>query len=169
MDKDIRLHRIKICIYALMTAGVMLLIFLMSDEDAVSSTELSDGLVQTFIGRALAWMPSITGEGIGYDIRKYGHIAEYFLLGVSSTLLFGEIITFQRFDWARLFLSALSGALFCFAYACSDEYHQTFVEGRSGKFSDVGYDSIGYLTGTVLIFLFLILKKRKYCNKNGQR
>ena len=30
-----------------------------------------------------------------------------------------------------------------FAYACSDEWHQTFVEGRSGQVSDVAFDMLG--------------------------
>jgi VanZ family protein len=33
--------------------------------------------------------------------------------------------------------------LLAFAYACSDEYHQTFVDGRTGTVRDVGIDTIG--------------------------
>lgn len=35
---------------------------------------------------------------------------------------------------------------FCLIYAFSDEYHQSFVEGRTAKLGDVGYDFLGMLT-----------------------
>ena len=37
----------------------------------------------------------------------------------------------------------LSAAVIAFAYACTDEYHQHFVEGRHGSPIDVLIDSIG--------------------------
>ena len=37
--------------------------------------------------------------------------------------------------------------LICFVYACSDEWHQTFVPGRAGQFRDVLLDTAGSLTG----------------------
>lgn len=37
----------------------------------------------------------------------------------------------------------LAAALISFLYAVSDEYHQTFTEGRSGTAMDVGIDSLG--------------------------
>ncbi len=154
-------HRVKIGIYASMTVGCMLLIFLMSAKDGGASMRLSDGMAQTFIGRVLSRMPSITGEGIGSDIRKYGHVAEFFLLGITSALFFGEIIVSESVGLMRSFLAALISALFCFAYACSDEFHQTFIAGRCGRFSDVGFDSAGYLAGILLILLFSIYKNRK--------
>jgi VanZ family protein len=33
--------------------------------------------------------------------------------------------------------------LFGLAFALSDEYHQSFVLGRTAKLMDVGFDSIG--------------------------
>jgi len=65
--------------------------------------------------------------------RKLGHVSGYLLL----TLLWA---------WAlqgavrRPILIAVAISL---AYACSDEYHQTFVRGRTGTPVDVGVDAIG--------------------------
>ena len=46
-------------------------------------------------------------------------------------------------------------------YAMSDEYHQTFVMGRSGELRDVLIDSLGIITGIVLTVLILKLFKSK--------
>lgn len=39
-----------------------------------------------------------------------------------------------------------------FLYAISDEYHQTFVSGRSGSPIDVGIDAIGIAVATLLVY-----------------
>jgi VanZ family protein len=39
-------------------------------------------------------------------------------------------------------------------YAASDEYHQTFVPGRSGLVSDVLIDSLGALTALVVLHYY---------------
>jgi VanZ family protein len=36
-------------------------------------------------------------------------------------------------------------------YAASDEYHQTFVPGRSGRLVDVGVDTIGALVALLVV------------------
>ena len=48
-------------------------------------------------------------------------------------------------------------------YAATDEFHQLFIEGRSGELKDVAIDSTGALLGLLLAFIFhkLIKNKRK--------
>ena len=48
--------------------------------------------------------------------------------------------------------------LFCFSYAVSDEFHQTFVIGRDGNFMDVLIDSGGVLFGIIISYALLFLK-----------
>jgi VanZ family protein len=43
------------------------------------------------------------------------------------------------------------GAAITFAYAVADEYHQSFVEGRSGTVSDVGIDLVGIVVACLLL------------------
>lgn len=136
----------KIIVYGILMLLIMFFIYYMSAKDATESTTISNGFADTFIGKVLSVFPSITGEGIFYDIRKYGHISEYALLGVFSTLFFLEL---------KIWLPYVESIALCFLYACSDEFHQLFVPGRSGKFSDVGFDSIGYMIGIIIIYLFV--------------
>jgi len=47
-------------------------------------------------------------------------------------------------------------------YAITDEVHQLFISGRSGRVEDVIIDSIGVLTGvTVYLFLKQVVKTAK--------
>ena len=52
--------------------------------------------------------------------------------------------------------------IFCALYACSDEFHQYFVPGRSCKFFDVCVDSSGAFFGALLFWgIFHLRKQRK--------
>jgi VanZ family protein len=73
--------------------------------------------------------------------RKLGHITGYTLL----TLLWAWTL---RGVVRRPVLVAVSIAL---AYACTDEFHQTFVSGRNGTPVDVGIDAIGMAIAAALI------------------
>jgi VanZ family protein len=51
--------------------------------------------------------------------------------------------------------------LVTFIYACSDEFHQLFIPGRSGQFKDVLIDTSGALIMLMIIFLWQRKKKSK--------
>jgi VanZ family protein len=63
-------------------------------------------------------------------LRKAAHITIFALLW----------LTFARASEWRRPIAATVAAL---AYAASDEFHQTFVQGRHGAVSDVAIDAIG--------------------------
>lgn len=69
-------------------------------------------------------------------LRKVAHAVVF---GVLALLLLEAIRGTARPGRGRL-AAAWSGTL---AYAASDEYHQTFVEGRLGQVSDVAIDMLG--------------------------
>jgi VanZ family protein len=86
---------------------------------------------------------SSTGDHPWWDLiaRKLGHVTGYVLL----TALWWWAL---RGVTGRPLLIAVSIA---FAYACTDEFHQTFVHGRTGTPVDVGIDSIGMALAAWLI------------------
>lgn len=53
----------------------------------------------------------------------------------------------------------LVAGVICVGFACGDEYHQSFVDGRGPSARDVGIDSIGVFAGiiTVRIFCWIVL------------
>jgi VanZ family protein len=76
-------------------------------------------------------------------LRKLTHFSEYFaLMGLWWWALA------RRIDARRAIGVALAITV---AYAVTDEFHQTFVDGRVGTWRDVLIDSAGALTATWLI------------------
>jgi VanZ family protein len=76
-------------------------------------------------------------------IRKLGHITGYALLTAAWWWALGGVVD-------RPLLWAVGISL---GYACSDEFHQTFVRGREGTPRDVGIDAIGMAIAALLIDL----------------
>jgi VanZ family protein len=85
---------------------------------------------QPFDGHDLAWYEVVA--------RKLGHVGGYALLTAAWAWSLRGVVT-RPLAWA----AALS-----FLYACSDEYHQTSVEGRAGTVTDVLIDSVGIAIST---------------------
>lgn len=148
-------HKLKLAIYAAITILIMAAIFFMSSQNAGRSSMLSEGFLNTWIGRILARiLPDITGKGIFNDIRKYAHLFEYFCLGISTALFFLELMRGQTVR--PVVFSVVSSLL----YACTDEWHQLYVPGRAGRISDVGIDLIGIVLGVAAVCLLTGLRRK---------
>ena len=119
---------------------VCICIFLFSNQPGVESTKLASNLF----------------------VRKLGHFSEYAVLGFFAFAYFSNIFQTGR-EKIQLETSFFISFLFCFSYAVSDEFHQTFVIGRDGNFMDVLIDSEGVLFGiiiSIILFSVKILKKK---------
>ena len=119
---------------------VCMCIFLFSNQPGVESTKLASNLF----------------------VRKLGHFSEYAILGFFAFAYFSNIFQTGR-EKIQLETSFFISFLFCFSYAVSDEFHQTFVIGRDGNFIDVLLDSEGVLFGiiiSIILFSVKILKKK---------
>jgi len=80
-----------------------------------------------------------------FFIRKTIHFLEYLILFLLFYRGFRNTTKISKIKMVGYsFLLSL-------VYAISDEYHQTFVSGRTGKLFDVGVDSAGSLFGVILI------------------
>lgn len=85
--------------------------------------------------------------------RKCMHASEYFVLAL---LLFNFINTFS----VKKYYKYIGSLLIAFLYACTDEFHQTFVFGRGGQFKDVVIDTSGALLGLIVLALIIQLFKK---------
>lgn len=86
-------------------------------------------------------------ESIHYYVRKAAHMTEYCLLAIA--------ISFPLYVYRiRGFWLFLLAGIICVGFAGLDEYHQSFVSGRTPGIRDVGFDSIGALIGILLVQLF---------------
>jgi VanZ family protein len=86
-------------------------------------------------------------EQFNIILRKNAHAFEYLILAiVVSTLLFSFNVKGK---------SALIYIMFiCLFYAVTDEFHQSFVQGRTSLVSDILIDFLGSLIGTAVFYLF---------------
>ncbi len=133
----------KLPVWGGITLLIMAAIFFFSSQNGEESSALSSSflmIVGEFLEKIL---PRLTQFGIEYDIRKYAHMFEYACLGVSFTFFYRELCR-------NRILALLFAELSCLFYACTDEFHQTFVPGRVGCLKDVGVDAVGFTTGIAL-------------------
>ena len=94
--------------------------------------------------------------------RKLGHIAGYALLTAAWAWALQAVVK-------RPLLVAVCIAL---AYACTDEFHQTFVRGRNGTPVDIGVDAIGIAIAAALIHMrrpFLAQRGRAGASRGASR
>ena len=157
MDKKmLRDHRARVLLYGLLMFLIMLLIFYMSSKSGKDSKHMSDTFSENFIGRFLIRFLPLLTENVRLSIRKYAHIFEFFCLGISSFLFFYELFWLKT---KRFVKTASTTAVWSFLYACSDEWHQTFVPERGGRISDLRFDAAGILAGIALVF-YIVWKSR---------
>lgn len=85
-------------------------------------------------------------QRINYPVRKAAHMTEYALLAIA--------IAFPLYVYGvrGIGLMILTGTV-CVSYAILDEYHQSFVAGRTSSLKDVAIDSIGVICGVIIVRL----------------
>lgn len=133
-------------------------IFFFSAQPGDDSVRLSNGFIQNML-TACAKIKILQGmnlekvmQALSIPIRKGAHVTEYMVLYL-SLLLSMYVSKLWKYRWV-IFSMAIT-----FLYACTDEFHQTFVPGRAGRFTDVMIDCAGAL---VMCIIFLChMKKRK--------
>ena len=90
---------------------------------------------------ALSAIPSLASPfepTYDFVLRKSAHVTVYVVL---TLLVYGAL----RPHMARSARAWLLAMLIAVLYACSDEWHQTFVQGREGTVRDVVIDGIGVM------------------------
>ncbi len=131
---------------------MMWLIFTLSGQDGVTSAGLSMKVSIKAVELAARLFDVTLSESellqyadlIHFLIRKCAHVTLYFLLAVSVSLP----LYVYRLRGIRLMLLA---GIFCVAFACTDEFHQSMVAGRGPSKRDVAIDSIGIFCGIIFV------------------
>lgn len=128
-------------------------IFWLSSKDGNQSQNMSDsvrGILMKLFGPLLN----------SFIVRKFAHFFEYAVLG----FLIGCALFISR----RRF-SPITAVICSALYSISDEIHQYFVPGRACRIFDVGVDTLGALTGTLILALIILIvnsiamrRKEKY-------
>lgn len=82
-----------------------------------------------------------------FVVRKSAHFILYMVLSIFVFLTLVEFTEAHGFAF-------LAGWLIVIVLAAIDEYHQSFVPGRSMELTDVGIDACGALLGVLIVFSF---------------
>ena len=135
----------------------MIVIFSFSSADANKSTGTSDKVITTMIeikdkitnNETPNNEKEIIVKNSSFYIRKIAHITEYLILGF---LIFNLL---KQYSVTNIYYAIGLSIL----YSCTDEFHQLFINGRSGSIRDVLIDTIGILIGTYLYKLLFIKNK----------
>lgn len=148
-------------IFGILTAVVMVCIFLFSCEDSDKSSDTSGRVVKIILKIFYGDFESMTAaeqeeirSRISHIIRKTAHFTIYAALGFFSSLTVGQ---------RKLISMSTAGViLFCLGYAVTDEIHQYFVPGRACMVTDMLLDTCGGITGIIISFVCMkIFYKRK--------
>ena len=104
------------------------------------------------------FLPHASAETLDFlhhIIRKCGHLTEYFIL---SMLILRGIRAGEKglhVRWALVTILIIAG------YAALDEYHQSFVPGRTAAVGDVLIDTSGGAAALIVASLFVLLGKAR--------
>ena len=126
----------------------MIFIFIMSNTNGNDSSSQSN-----FFANIILQFINIDKETLTFLIRKLAHMSEYAVL--TLTFIYGFYK--NQYPLKKIIVYSLICA---FLYACTDEFHQLFIGGRAGQFTDVLIDTCGALI-TIVIYYFYNYWKRK--------
>ena len=126
-----------------------------SAQPAAESTEMSDTVSRLILllGNPAQYADLI--ELMSFPVRKAAHMTEYLVF--YCTVRFGLHFTYRTSNMKLRLLIALA---IVFLYACTDEFHQLFVPGRAGRFTDVLIDCFGCAVVTLICLHFYQLDNK---------
>ncbi len=138
----------------------MVIIFLFSTDNSVESTKKSNRViieVTSFFKLDLSKKQQQHVIDMFFvPVRKMAHFFIYFVLGIALVSFLREFsIPIRRLLLLSIFLA--------FLYACTDEFHQLFVPGRSGQIIDVILDTFGASVGVFIYYLVFHKKLKEKC------
>lgn len=153
-------------------------IFYLSGMNSNSSNGASTGIVEKAISKVLDATneAGITdshpddeklakaAELINAPLRKVIHATVYFVLAL-LLLAISRVI----FGSKKYLLSCAITILLCFIFAITDEYHQTFVDGRTGQMMDVMIDTAGTCVGTLLFSSYYCIWQMGRAHQNSTK
>lgn len=95
---------------------------------------------------------SIVMDRLNKIVRKSAHASIYFVL---SIFVMNFIFIVKKENKFKYYLV---GIFICFLYACTDEFHQLYVPGRTGRFTDALIDTLGASMGCIVMWIFCKIK-----------
>lgn len=133
-------------------------LFFFSGQTGAESGALSMRVTR-FLLRIFPWLPW-TAEALNPVLRKLAHFG---IFAVEGLLLTSAVLTTLR---RRPALGVVLACAVCAGMAALNEFHQSFMDGRSCELRDVLIDSGGAAAGALVASLVVLLVRRRARRKN---
>lgn len=152
---------IKRVLSALPALMMMIVIFIFSSKPAEQSNAASDPLTM-YIMNIYEYIAGKYPDAVREEkfslfstlVRKAAHMCEYALLAIFSAFHFFV----SGYGIGKIFTASMLASVL---YACTDEFHQLFIDGRAGMLTDVLIDSTGAFIGAIFFIAIVKLTDRK--------
>ncbi len=146
-------------LFAVLLISTFAMIFVFSSQNGDESSNVSQGFIYKIMNLFIKDNQVINSIVVLIEplVRKLAHFSIYALAGIWAI---GLLETYNIKDEKRIGIGAMIG----FLYACSDEFHQSFIGERSASPLDVVIDTLGFLVGLTVIML--IINIINYYKKN---
>lgn len=151
--------KLKKIIYTILLLILMIIIFMFSNQNAKTSQDTSDKVASDIVNTVEIVtkkdIPSTKKhdfiDNTRFIVRKTAHFTLYLVLGILA------YFTFKSYGISKPVTYSI---IFCLLYACCDEVHQMFSDGRTAKVFDVFIDTCGSIAGNGLC-LIIFHKRNK--------
>lgn len=146
-------------VYLFLSVLWMIVIFSFSMQNGGESSGVSNQVIlfiENITGIQLMHNQWISLDTIQFLIRKAAHMSEYAILAMLLYMFARE---------SKIQNSFIFALIFSMLYACTDEFHQLFVSGRSGQWQDVFIDTSGSFLGLCVQQLWFVLKHKMQTEK----
>lgn len=145
------------CILIILWMGV---VFYFSNQVSTESSKISGGITSKVLSLYNGWENKTPKQKKDAEkvIRKIAHFSIYTLGGI---LLLVHMNLYEIKTKCKIIISFLIGT----GYAITDEIHQLFIPGRSGEIKDVCIDSLGIITGIIIVILISLIISKAHKSK----
>lgn len=117
-----------------------------SDKSNDFSMEISRFIVEKIYSNKSSLEKERIAKKFNKPLRKFAHAFVYLLLSI----FVNSVVCTKK---TKISICNIISIIFCFIYACTDEFHQSFVLDRSPLIGDVFIDTFGAMIGCLLFNL----------------
>ena len=175
------MRALKVTLSMGLTLAIMVLIFCFSAQSGGESGSLSDTIARMLATAFVGGFDNMLTEEqaqiiaqMSWPIRKTAHASEYACLAISLVITCWQLHAWRCDRKAamsslgrRVTLVGIVAFIIAVLYACSDEVHQLFIDGRAGQVTDVFVDASGAAIGCLLMCLAMYVFLKRHIAKRG--
>lgn len=173
------MRALKVILSMGLTLAIMVLIFCFSAQSGGESGSLSDAIARMLASAFVGGFDNMPIEQqtqiivqMSWPIRKTAHASEYACLAMSLVITCWQIMAWRReargkgqVSLRQIPLVGITAFAIAVLYACSDEVHQLFIDGRAGQVADVLVDASGAAIGCLLMCLAMYAFLKRHIAK----